>query len=528
MLELQAESLHAAAECYGGVEAEISPPEPSQPQRCLETSPGGSFVENYSAECISGADCGFCETGHKHEVCVLPERGPGPSEDRARSSPNTGRDARHAEEEPRRTAFDSAPGAHLFNRSEGAPWEPESQAPGVGIEPAAAEHSDPPEAVVQGGPEAEAGQEAAELGASVMGQNLASEGSTSEVKECGQHGELVKESPKLRGGGSPAPVAAAGDEPCPLILAADVIRARRLIEGLHEGEPPADSDSLEQKQEAAVQDYTLELEGALASQAAGPSGGGGGEADTVAELDGQNFPGCSPEVSLSNQTDSGAPMEGTCTDGPLEGSRRADPGTSCSLRATASSTTEKVEDENGWKPQENVLDVDAGFPSVPEAVLDRGTQARGTGEEAIPESSERNPGESSCADASAEAAPGESQVIGGGQEAVQPTGVSRNLHLEAADPTQDGAETTPAQRPAGESPSEDVPEPSGSAGAAVEPAASSSLTPRPTSQPLAPGTRVGAAQGERTGTGSSYTQVLQTHTHTHTKQAHQPRLCPSD
>lgn len=672
VLELHSDSLHTAAECYNGMEAAISHPDPlKQPNlalRCLETAAGGNFVENYSVECNRSADCGYCETGNEHKVRVLPasvpkpqvglaEHGPGPSEDWVCPSPSTGRDDCHTEEEAKETPIVSTSKLNLFHRSEGAQRELERQTLTVGIEAAAAAHSKQAEdsagleAVIQEGLEATAGKETSEqeaeectarrrqeettsaelssvsrgLEASIMGQNSSSKGSSSETKECCQDGEnagkeLLKDDQKLcdglcLDGALPAPGATPGEEPCPLIEGGDVIRGPgspvpyHLIEGLHDGEPPPDINSLEQKQEAAVQDYAVEQEWDLAPQTAGPAGSCS-EADGVKELDGENapeVPGCSPELSLSHHIADiqalGHPMEGAHTDSPLgttlnEESRRADSGLTCglfgvgafSLQAIESSTetfhpsqdcvraekrdylepgiaaaaVETVEGENDWKPEENLLNAEAGFPSKLESGPKTCAQTKRTGEEAGPEASteetgpapanevaeisDSKPGESGSSEYNGETAHVEaevtdacsltSEVISAGAEAVQPTDVGNNLHPEPEDPIQVRSEITQEQRLPDDrlTLSEDVTQPLDKRELAVEIASTTGLTSRPQSvgnqssdSPEAPGTlegaRQSAIQGEQTLIVLCLSHIrfsLVIDTHTHTDQAHQP------
>lgn len=623
VLELHSDSLHTAAECYDGMEAEISHPDPlQQPNlalRCLETTSGGSFVENYSAECNSSADWGYCETGNERKVCVLPvsvsksqvglpELDLGPSEDGACPSPIAGRDGcltqEEAEEEATEQPAVSSPDLNLMNRGEGAECELQRQTLAVGIEPAAcsqqAEDSASLEAVIQEGLEATAGrqtpeQEAEEctarrrqaeatsaelspvsrdLQASIMGQNLSPEGSTSEEKECCQDGEHTgKELPEdyqklcdglCLDGGLAAPLSPPGDEPCPLIEGGDVIRGpaspvpHHLIEGLHEGEPPADINRLEQKQEIAVQDYAVEQEWGLAPPA---PAGGCGEPDSAEELDGENaaeVPGRSPDVQTLGRS-----REGTYAHSPEEGSARADSGMTCGLsgeddcsaQAVGSSTTEvlhptqdcvrteerdhpeprvaaaeeRVEEQTDSRADESWLHVDAGFQNC--------TQTKGTGEEAHPgvpteetglapapqatEMSESTAAGSPSSECNAETGHVESEVadacsltsevVSAGEEPVQPTDVSDDLHPEPADATQDRSEITPDPRPPDErfTLAEDVPQPSDGTDLALEPASTTNLTSRPQSEgsqppdsPETPGTLEGAPQsavhGEQT------------------------------
>lgn len=423
-LELHSDSLHTAAECYDGIEAEISHPDPlQQPDlatHCLETPTGGGSIENYSVECNSSIDCGYCETGNEHKVCISPvnvsksrvglqQHGPGPLEDRACHSSNTGREScRTEEEEGGELPFVSTPNLNLFNTSEGAQRELEWQSPTVGILPPAgcgkqAEDTDRLEAAIQEGQEAAPGEEASEqeaenckarrreqetnlaellpvsieLEAPIMGQNLSSEGSSSEMKERCQDGEntgkeSVKDCQKLcdelcLDEGSPVPVSTPGEEPCPLIEGGDVIKGpgspvpHRWIQGLHDGEPPPDKKSLEQNQETAVKDYAVEQEWGLAPQTGCPFGNGS-EPDSVKELNVENtpeVPGCNPERSLSHDMPDvqtpGISAEDTRTETPLEtmpdsGSRPAGsesgvtPGLSededCDVQVVGGSTTE--------------------------------------------------------------------------------------------------------------------------------------------------------------------------------------------
>lgn len=459
--------MHTAAECYDGIEAEISHPDPLQQPHlathCLETPTGGGFVENFSAECNSGIDCGYCETGNEHKVCISPvnvsksqvglqQHGPGPLEGRVCHSSNTGRESCRTEKEGRELPIASTPDLNLFNTSEEAQRELKRQSPTVGILPPAgcgkqAEDTDRLEAAIQEGQEAAPGEEASEqeaenckarrreqetnsaellpvsidLEAPIMGQNLSSEGSSSETKECRQDGEntgkeRVKDCRKLcdelcLDEGSPVPVSTPGEEPCPLIEGGDVIKGpgspvpHRLIQGLHDGEPPPDTNSLEQNQETAVKDYAVEQECGLAPQTGCP--GNCSEPDGVKELNVENTP---EERSLSQDIPDvqtpGNSMEETCTETPLEtmpnfGSRPvgSESGVTrglsededCSVQAVGGSTTEifhptqdgvhtedagyfeaneaaasskeeKLDEQSNSKPDETMPDVDAALP----------------------------------------------------------------------------------------------------------------------------------------------------------------------
>lgn len=566
MLELLSDSLHTAAECYDGMEKKISHPDPLQQEslavRCLETTTGGSFVENCSVTCNSSADCGNCETGNEHKVCVLPVsisvsqaglvgRGLGPSEDGACPSPNTGRD----EEETEPTG--STPHLSLLS---GSQCELERSSLTVGIEPAAAssrqaEDSHVLEAVIQEGPEDPAGKQISEqeaeewtsaelcpvhtdLEAASMGQGLSP-----------QHGgnagkELLGEQQKLcdgacLGGGLAASLSSPGNESCPLIEAGDVI-AGPGSPGVHGRESPADISSLEQTQEAAVVDYTVEQK---VPPAAGPAGGWS-EAGRAKELDGENapeVPGSSPEILPTHHEAEtlGPSMEGPRTDTPLdtmpsEGGRPADPGgprgltrgDDCSAQEGGSSTAEIIteerdrgearmaaveeeeEEQNDWKPEENLLQAEVGSSFKLESALKTCTHIKRTGEEAHPdapteetglappsegtETSESEPGESGSAEADAETADVDSEVpdgnsfpsevIGAGEEGVQPAGISNNLALR-----QPGDRLMPP---------EDGPQPSDHPDPALEPASSTHLTSRPPGEghPEAAGGPEGAPQ----------------------------------
>lgn len=361
-LELHSDSLHAAAECYDGIAAEISNldpfQQPDQATHCLETPTGGSFIENYSVECNSDVDCGYSETEKEHKDFVLPvkvsdsqvglqEHGLGPLEDGVCRSSNTGIESCRTEEEGKEPPIVSTPNLNLFNRSEEAQCELGRQTLTVGNLPPAgcgkqAEDTDRLE--IQEGQEATTGEEASEqeaenckarrreketdsaelvpvsidLEASIMGQNSSSEGFISEMKESCQDGgntgkEITKDCQKLcdelcLDEGLPVPVSPPGEEPCPLIEGGDVIKGpgspvpHRLIQGLHEGEPPPDINSLEQTQETAVKDYAMEQEWGLAPQT-GCHSGSCSEPDSVQELIVESAPeasGCYPEHSLSH------------------------------------------------------------------------------------------------------------------------------------------------------------------------------------------------------------------------------------
>lgn len=476
-LELHSDSLHAAAECFDGIAAEISNldplQQPDQATHCLETPTGGSLIENYSAECNSSVDCGYSETGKEHKDFVLPvkvsesqvglqEHGLGPLEDGVCHSSNTGRESCRTEEEGREPPIVSTPNLNLFNRSEGAQCEPGRQTLTVGNLPPAGcgkQAEDTNRLEIQEGQEGATGEEASEqeaenckegrreketdsaellpvsidLEASIMGQNSSSEGFISEIKESCQDGgntgkEITKDCQKLRDElcldeGLPVPVSPPGEEPCPLIEGGDVIKGpgspvpHRLIQGLHEGEPPPDI-SLEQTQETAVEDYAMEQERGPAPQT-GCHSGSCSEPDSVQELiveSAPETPGCYPEHSLSHDTSDvqtiGNSTEEKNTETTLEmmpdvGSIHAESdsgmthglsGDDCSVQPIGSSTTEifhptencvrtedrdyfepneaaesskeeKLDEQNDSKPDESMLDVGVGLPLKPNSAL---------------------------------------------------------------------------------------------------------------------------------------------------------------
>lgn len=124
---------------------------------------------------------------------------------------------------------------------------------------------------------------------SAMGQPLSSEGHHSERTEASQEGERVDrkgitlsleaaEGPSVEKGLTEC-VSTPGDVPStPLIDGGDVIEGPEsaapclLIEGLREGEPPPDTNSLEQNQETAVRDYATEQQQGSAPETACHSG----------------------------------------------------------------------------------------------------------------------------------------------------------------------------------------------------------------------------------------------------------------
>lgn len=277
------------------------------------------------------------------------EHGLGPPEDWVCLSSNTWRDYCQTEEEGREQPAVSTKSLSLCDRSEGAQSEAEGESLTVGIIPPAryggqAEETDRGEAVIQEGQEATKGKERSEqeaedstarrreeetnsestdlitpsgdTQASVMGQSLSSEGlevsdsSDSEMKECSQEGEnfgkeemklsqelcdkLSLDDKKAENEGLTDYVSAPWDPNPSLTNCDDVIEEpksdvpRLLIEGLHEGEPPPDINSLEQNQETAVRDYATEQQWGLAPETGSHSGNCTGMASGK-ELDGEDI-----------------------------------------------------------------------------------------------------------------------------------------------------------------------------------------------------------------------------------------------
>ncbi|XP_031704585.1 A-kinase anchor protein 13 isoform X5 [Anarrhichthys ocellatus] len=339
-LELKFESLHTAAECCDGAETEITCLEqlqlPATASECLDTTRGGSWVENCSVESRSGVDCGHGGTGKTERDWSLSvsapasevrprEHGLSPPADWVCLGSNTGRDCYQTEQQQgREQLVVSTQSLSSCDRSEGAQSGEEGASLTVGIPPPAsgdkwAEETDRGEAVIWEGQEATKGEDKSEQEAedstatrreeatnsestdlvkhcgdtktSVMGQSPSSEGSgvsdasDSEMKECSQEGgtsgrlsqepcvglSFQEEQPEREGltdlvsnpEGLPNP---------PPIDCGDVIREpesavpRLLIEGLHEGEPTPDINSLEQNQETAGRDYATEQPGGSAPE----------------------------------------------------------------------------------------------------------------------------------------------------------------------------------------------------------------------------------------------------------------------
>ncbi|CAI5646172.1 unnamed protein product [Oreochromis niloticus] len=248
---------------------------------------------------------------------------------------NTERDYSKAEEEEeeQERPVVSMQSLSLSDRSEGVQSEAEGKSLTVGILPQAgcgkqAEETDRGEAVIQEGQEAKKGEDRSEQEAedssakrreeeisseltdllkasgdtneSIMGQSASSsysevsDNSDSEVKECSQEEENIgKEDAKHsrdvsnvlsldeneeESEGLTDTLSTPMDLPDPtLIECGDVIKEPQpvpclLIEGLHEGEPLPDINSLEQNQETAGRDYATEQEWGLASESGCHSG----------------------------------------------------------------------------------------------------------------------------------------------------------------------------------------------------------------------------------------------------------------
>lgn len=429
VLELQSDSLHTAAECCDGVENEITclepPQQPAVASQCLVATTGGSLLENGSVENNSSSvDCGHVDAGNAEKDWSLSVSTPesevrpqetslNPPEDWVCLSSNTGRDYCQTEEEEGRDqpVFPSQ-SLSLCDGSEEAQSEAERESLTVGILPPAgcgkqAEETDRGEAECREGQEATKGKETSEqeaarrkeeetnseltdlitqsddTKASVMGQSLSPEGSASETKGCHQEGrsvgkEEMKLSQELCGGLASdeglTDTSTPGDTPNPsLIDCDDVIVGPKsavpplLIEGLHEGEPPPDINSLEQNQETAVRDYVIEQQQGLAPETACHFGKCTESASAeelvgehVAEPSGYSIESAnlSPleerDHTAASQT-AGNPMEDGCPDlstvtMPSSSSRHADLASEttrrlssdddCSFRSIGSSTTE--------------------------------------------------------------------------------------------------------------------------------------------------------------------------------------------
>lgn len=308
-----------------------------------------------SVDSSEAADCANGESGNPVKDCILSMSTPktearlqehdlGPLEDWVCLCSN--RDYCQTEEERREQPVVSTQRLSLCDRSEGAQSEAERHSLSVRILPPAGcskqtEETDRGKTVIRERLEATEGKETSEQeGESstarrreeennsesaklitpcvdskdlVMGQTSSSGASDCDTKECFQEGEStgkeemildqeLADRPFLEG--LPDPVSILGDAPsASLIDCGDVIRGPEsavphlLIEGLHEGEPPPDINSLEQNQETAVMDYTTEWQWDFATETFCHSGNCS-ERESVKELDGEHaaqLPGYSPE-----------------------------------------------------------------------------------------------------------------------------------------------------------------------------------------------------------------------------------------
>ncbi|XP_040907606.1 A-kinase anchor protein 13 isoform X2 [Toxotes jaculatrix] len=309
--------------------------QPATTSECLDTTAEDSREENYPVE-SSSSNCGHGETGNTEKDWSLSvstptsevrpqDHGLGPPEDRVCLSSNTGRDYCQMEEEGGEQPVVSTQSLNLCGRSEGAQSEAEGPGVTVGILPPAgcgkqAEETDKGEAVIREGQEATKGEDRSEqeeedntasrreektnsestdlitpsgdTKALVMGQSLSAEGSEvsdnsdSEMKDRSPEGETVgKEEMKLSEDlcdglsleEEKAENEGLTDNPS-LIDCGDVIKepesafSSLLIEGLCEGEPPLDINSLEQNQETAGRDYATEQQWGLAPETGCHSG----------------------------------------------------------------------------------------------------------------------------------------------------------------------------------------------------------------------------------------------------------------
>ncbi|KAK1891195.1 A-kinase anchor protein 13, partial [Dissostichus eleginoides] len=278
VLELHFDSLHTAAECCDGVE-EITCQERLQLSERSDTT---SWVENCSVESSSSVDCGHGETGSAERDLSLSlsapksdtrphEHGLGP---RVCLRSNTGRDYCQTEQEGR-----GQPVVPTQSLSSEAAAEEESLTVGIFLPPTEgcdkqAEETDKDDA----SPSSEGSE--------------VSDASDSEIKECCEEGGTNGVSLEQEG------LTELVSDPSPtLIDGADVIKEPQSalsIEGLHEGEPPPDINSLEQNQETAGRDYASEQQQATETCChSGSVTASEGEVDNEAEPS-----GCSAE-SLS-------------------------------------------------------------------------------------------------------------------------------------------------------------------------------------------------------------------------------------
>ncbi|KAM7014899.1 uncharacterized protein LKV04_012273 [Tautogolabrus adspersus] len=351
VLELQFDSLHTAAECCDGVETETTCPQRlSTSTECLNlTTEEICSVESSSSVDCGHGETGNEERAWSLSLSSQKsgagprEYGLGPPEDWVCLSSNIRRDycrRRQRREQP-------GVSSQSLRLCEGERSEADGESLTVGIQPPAgcskqAEETDSGEAAIGEGLEATEGEERSEQEAEdstagrreeetnstdlitpsgdtkalVMGQSQsledseASETSDSEMKDCCHEGENIEEE-EIKLSEDPCdglfleaqeaeaeefsdPLSPPRDLPSPsLIDSGDVIEEPEsvvpclLIEGLHEGEPPPDINSLEQNQETAGRDYSSEQQRGSAPQTACHSGNCTGTASSE-EQDGED------------------------------------------------------------------------------------------------------------------------------------------------------------------------------------------------------------------------------------------------
>lgn len=275
----------------------------------------------------------------------LQEHGLGPPEDWVCLSSNTERDYCRTEEGSEQPVV-STQILSLCDRSEGAQSETEGGSLTVGTLPPGdcgkqTEETDRGEAVIQEGQEATEGEDKSEQEAedstarsreeetnsestdlitpsgdtivSVMGQSPSSEGSEVSDTSDSEIKESCQDSERAQSEGLTDPVSTPEDHPNPsLIGGGDVIEEsdsafpRLLIEGLHEGEPPPDTNSLEQNQETAGRDYTTEQQWDLAPETGNCTGRTSTEeldAENVAQPSGYNVESTSLSMDECDKTE---------------------------------------------------------------------------------------------------------------------------------------------------------------------------------------------------------------------------------
>ncbi|XP_037549991.1 A-kinase anchor protein 13 [Nematolebias whitei] len=351
VLDLQLDSLHAAAECCDGVKTDLTCQEnlqqPTLAPECLDTTTTEECRgENNKAESSGTVVCELCETGISEKDRSLPSSAPtsdlrpqesdlSPPEDWVCPSSNAEGDWCQTEQEGR--VF-SSQSLNLCDKSERAEGEAEGENVTVGILAAEgcdkqAEETDREAAIreeqeAKKGEEQEAGDGTAkrreeetstestllittseDTKTSVMGlypssgssevsntSDLEMKGEDLEKEELNQRFSDGLDGVEVEKDGLTDPGTTLKDVSNPsLIDCDDVIEEYEssvpclLIEGLCEGEPPPDINSPEQNQETAGRDYVAEQQWSLASEAACHSGNCA-EAVSSKELDGEELP----------------------------------------------------------------------------------------------------------------------------------------------------------------------------------------------------------------------------------------------